>query len=193
MSAQIYYIGGASASGKSTVAKEVSQEHGLPMTKLDDINNLLQKAGVEESERWKASREVSFKFVSVLIKSIKSGTQCLVEGVYILPDEAAELMKGGNFYPVYCGYPDAVAQDRFEQIKENSTGNREHWLLFKSDDEALAFLQREIENSIKYRDECKRWQIEFFDFTIFEDGASQLKTYLKSSLMRSASGQKQPS
>ena len=89
-------------------------------------------------------------------------------------------MAGEAFHPVFCGFPNADPKAHLKRIWTHyaETGHL-HWLMGKDTEEALAFLQAQVEDSRRLRDECGALGIAFFDFSVFEDGAAALTAHFQ--------------
>lgn len=174
MVAKVYFIGGASAAGKSYAAQVVSRDVSLPVIGLDKYYNMLKKAGVSESVLKGSTKTVCFELVGQLIGV---GSQCIVEGGWINPREASQLAARTGFYPVFCGYPNAEPQKRLERIRSNKQDR--HWLCGKTCKEALEYLKKQAQASNWYKNECKTYELTFVDFSDFECGLSRLRSHFK--------------
>ena len=177
---KVCFIGGASAAGKSSVAEEIAAAHGLRAFKLDQFFLMAKKTGLSGEALNDAARAMSLEYVSELIGA---GNLCVVEGTWIRPAQAAGLIEGEAFHPVFCGFPNAEPKAHLKQIWAHySESGHLHWLMGKDTDEALAFLGAQIEDSRRLRQECEDLEIAFFDFSVFEDGAAALTAHFHSLL-----------
>lgn len=174
MKNQIYFIGGASASGKSTIAKGLSVLYALPVVELDRFYDILMQAICDREELVVATKKVALEVVKQFLGA-KAG--CIIEGGWIQPEQANKLKKEakGRFYPVYCGYPKANIESRYLAIKKSGS----HWLSSQSEPEARSFLITQIKESEYYRQECEKLRIEFFDFTEFSEGSRVLRAHFE--------------
>jgi 2-phosphoglycerate kinase len=172
--ARIYYIGGASASGKSTAARALSEDIRLPVMYLDNCSDALAEIGLSESTHYQAMAEFSSFFVSRLMET---NARNIVEGCWIDPDRASALMETGTFFPVYCGYPTADPEARLEIM--SSVKDNFHWLTTKPRDEAIDFLEKQTIYSKWYQEECEKYGITFIDFSDFESGTARLRAHFK--------------
>lgn len=174
MSNRIYFIGGASAAGKSTISKELSLRYALPLVELDTCYDLLSAAIPEREPLIEATRKVALAAVSQLLNAQAA---CIIEGGWITPAQAHQLKHnfGNRFCPVYCGYAGADLATRYLAIQANGT----HWLKDKPKPEAHAFLTTQIKESAAYRQECALFQLEFFDFTDFSAGSKALRAHFE--------------
>lgn len=164
----IYFIGGASASGKSTAAKKLASL-SFPVVELDDFHRILMNCIIDCEKLELATENVAETAVRQLLASHSS---CLVEGGWIKPEKASILRAefGDVFQSVFCGYPRGVASERLKEIKQAGT----HWLAAYPDDFCLNFLQKQIDGSKWYEEECDKFSLTFIDFSNFSAGQSTL-------------------
>lgn len=181
MSKQIYYVGGASAAGKSTITKELALRAALPLVELDKFHDLLSAVIRVRKPLIAATRKVA---LTVVVQLLHAQTGCIIEGGWIKPALAHRLKKnfGSRFCPVYCGYPQADMATRYLAIQARGT----HWLKNEPEPEAHAFLATQIKESEAYRQECERFQLEFFDFTDFSEGSHSLRAHFETWLQNTA-------
>jgi shikimate kinase len=174
MKNRIFFIGGASASGKSTIAKELSNLYALPVVELDRFYDILMQVIFDREKLVVATEKISLEVVAQFLAVEAS---CIIEGGWIQPKKANQLKKEskGHFYPVYCGYPTASVESRYLAIKKSGL----HWLNSQSKKEARSFLISQIKESEHYRQECEQWRIEFFDFTEFSEGSRILRSHFE--------------
>ncbi|HRC71365.1 MAG TPA: hypothetical protein PK880_02400 [Candidatus Competibacter sp.] len=165
----IYFIGGASASGKSTAARMLAARDGRAVVELDNFYDILGKVVDDQGALEKVTQKIALEVVARLLSA---DAFCIVEGGWIDPSKARKLKEAsdGRFYPVYCGYPRLKVEARFKMIRKKKV----HWLAEKSAKAAHSFLQEQIKLSRWYRKECKRYDLPFFDFSTVEDGVAAL-------------------
>jgi hypothetical protein len=167
----IYFVGGVSAAGKSTVTQRLADMSGYRIVALDDLYNFL-RAGMNDRH---SSEEVTRKItIDIIEQFLAFETTCIMEGGWILPDKAKELKDrhGEEFYPVFCGYPNADVSERMELIKSGKV----HWLCETSKEYLNAWVQEQAEESQWFQDECAKYEIPFFDFSNVEEGSAALTT-----------------
>ena len=174
MKNRIYFIGGASASGKSTIAKELSNLYSFPVVELDQFHDILIPIVHDRERQVKATRKVALEVVRQLLEL---NVSCIVEGGWVQPRRASKLREKseGCFCPVYCGYPKADIESRYLLLKRSGS----HWLNSESRNEARSFLGTQIKESEYYRQECEKLRIEFFDFTEFLEGSKNLRAHFE--------------
>jgi 2-phosphoglycerate kinase len=165
----IYFVGGVSAAGKSTVTKKLSDMSGHRIVALDDLYNFL-RASMNDR---RVSKEVTRKItIDIIEQFLAFETTCITEGGWILPDKAKELKDrhGEQFYPVFCGYPNADVSERMRLIKSGKV----HWLCETSKEYLITWVQEQAEESQWFQDECAKYKLPFFDFSNVEEGSAAL-------------------
>jgi shikimate kinase len=162
---KIIFIGGASASGKTTVAKQLAEKLERPLISLDDFYN-----ATGEIEDGNLRKRITRKFSEALIEQLAvAGTACVVEGGWISVEVASSFC-GDIVDAGFCGY---FASDLSMRL-DNICNTGKHWLANKSKDEALNFLQNQVSGSEHYQSECEKYSLSFFDFSSPEEGSKQL-------------------
>lgn len=166
------YIGGASAAGKSSAAKQLSAQCGAPVVELDKYFNILTRIGCGEIVAEQGMRDLSRTLVEDFLRA---DTRCIVEGGWINPDAIAALKKeyGEKLQTAYCGHLTADVESLLASI----VAKGEHWLAKKPSDEARAFLLSQIKGSEWYQSECKKHNVRFFDFSDQAKGVECLVRY----------------
>jgi len=170
------YIGGASASGKSTAARKLSGAIGLKVIELDAINRKLRKQHLKGERLNDETRRLSR---SKIEKLLTSNTNCIVEGGWVRPDVASELAKqyGQKLVIIYVGYPHAKVNEHLDKV----LAGKVHWLCRRPEEEALTWVQRQIQNSSDCEKQCKEYGFRFIDFSDQEAGTKELMSNFKES------------
>jgi hypothetical protein len=170
--ARIYFVGGASASGKSVSTKALAKEFCVNTVNLDEFYNVIRKSISDETLSQKTTKDVAALCVD---KFLSIGAAGILEGGWVAPSKAAEISKSyrNRFCPVYCGYPKADIITRLEMIVRDG----KHWLASRSQEEARNWLKGQIEGSLWYQSECLKYGIPFFDFSDVTKGQQQLQTH----------------
>lgn len=169
MASAIYFIGGASASGKSVVARALAAEAQWPIVELDEFYDILDSAFEDHTNLEKATDKIALQ---VVVQLLAVNAACLVEGGWIDPAPAKKLKdrSQGQFYPVYCGYPNGTVEQRLTMIKREKA----HWLAERSKKTARAYLESQIKHSRWYQRQCDQYGLPFFDFSDISVGVAAL-------------------
>lgn len=182
MNRGIYFIGGASASGKSFCTGELKQKFGVKNIELDDLYNVIKPAVSDDSVAKNITKDVVLFCVKKFLEASVTG---ILEGGWINPSVAFEIsnISGSQFQAVYCGYPNADVELRLETIISHG----KHWLTRKDRATAIEWLNNQTAASRWYEDECKKYGIPFFDFSDVMAGSSQLHDHYSAWHTRSLS------
>ncbi|MDO8863673.1 AAA family ATPase [Haliea sp. E1-2-M8] len=154
----VFFIGGASASGKTTVALKLATTNSLSLIHLDAFYNTLRPAFKSDSDLEVATKSIC-QVAATHILAI--GRKCILDGGWIDPEVAVALF--GPSAAIYCGYEDKDLGKRYDRILSKN----EHWLKDESKENALSFLQKQADGSEWYKSECKECNLPYVDFTNF--------------------------
>ncbi|MEP3265510.1 MAG: hypothetical protein ABJZ62_08760 [Hyphomicrobiales bacterium] len=175
MNIPIFYVGGASASGKSFTGSKIAQDADLTIVGLDDYYNQIAKKDLIDNTKDDLTKELSIILLGHLIES---KAQCIVEGAYLHPYDTLKF-SAGQLYPVFCGYPNADPIKRLDEIILGKDGKKKHWLFWKDRDYAISWLKTHIDGSKWYQNECKKYSIPFVDFSDFQHGENELMEHYR--------------
>jgi predicted kinase len=167
----VYYIGGASAAGKTTASIRLAAAARVGRVELDDLQRAIMPALPDVSRRAVVTRQLARAAVTALLDS---DAKCIIDGAWLEPLEAEHLREryGQRFHPLYCGYRAGNIEARLSAIR--SAG--EHWLASISQTEAAQFLEKQVIDSETLKQTCEHIGIPYYDFTDPEVGFAALKT-----------------
>jgi predicted kinase len=167
----VYYIGGASAAGKTTASIRLAAAAGVGRVELDDLQRAIMPALPDASRRAIVTRQLARAAVIALLDS---DAECIIDGAWLEPAEAEQLRAGYGvrFHPLYCGYREVNIEARLSAIR--SAG--QHWLASVSQTEAAQFLDKQVTDSETLKQTCRHIGIPYYDFTVYEMGFAALKT-----------------
>ncbi len=125
-----------------------------------------------------AMRDLTEKTIEQIIDK---GSLVILEGGWLNPvrAHALKLKYPNQFYPIFCGYPDADVQQRYGQILDKKL----HWLCRTVDKNPLDWMRQQVHNSAHYAHECERLGLPFADFSEFTVGQKQLVSFVADCLM----------
>ena len=164
----IYLIGGASRSGKTSLALRLLEEKSIPYLSTDVLMMGLRGVGYSEYANEQDDIEVSKhleKIMAPMIENIRyCGVPYAMEGVHIRPafiramiDEAPEGVTG-----CVLGYPDASLDQKLGDMHEYpSIAN--NWLMGEDPEYQRQHLKRHLEISKMDRQDAKISGVGFFD------------------------------
>lgn len=165
----LYVIGGASRSGKSLLAHKILKEKLVPFFPLDGLVGMLthsapehgvrhQNDFIDKSEKtWKFSKEL-FKYL------LKTQDSYLVEGDCILPKQVAELQVKfpEQIKCSFLGYPSLTAEYKLDLVRTFHLGEKD-WTRKHNDEAMFEMLESMIIYSKHLQEECRKYNIPFFD------------------------------
>ncbi len=164
----IYLIGGASRSGKTSLALRLLEEKSIPYLSTDVLMMGLRGVGYSEYANEQDDIEVSKHLETIMAPMIEnlrySGVPYALEGVHIRPayiramiDEAPEIVTG-----CVLGYPDVSLQQKLDDMhRYPSIAN--NWLMGEELEYQRQHLKRHLEISSMDRRDAKIANIAYFN------------------------------
>jgi hypothetical protein len=183
----LFMIGGAPRSGKTTLARRMLAEHGLPYFSIDMLIASLASA---ESLLGLRVRDPPLKRAEVIwptlrkiaIDASQNDHEFLLEGDVLLPKHAMEFGHGPHAGIMACfiGYADVEPPKKLRAIRHYAAG-RTDWT-HELDDVHLLKLIGDLRTFSKYlRRECCHYKIPYFDgSTCFASALRDAEAYLHS-------------
>jgi hypothetical protein len=172
MTPKVYFIGGPTLSGKSSVAAKLAQTLELEVLELDAIFKLLRDLDLRDL--YHASNLASVSLVEAVMDV---GGRCIVEGAWIYPSDVEKLQEREGFYPAFCGYAKEGLEERYKLAKNDG----KHWMFSKGllggHDED--WLEAEHHKFWHWESQCNDRGIEYFDFSDFDDGSLKMIQHFK--------------
>lgn len=163
------FIGGASAAGKTTLARHLGHLLQLPVLSLDRLYGAIGPAFADGEEHRAATRRICR---ALLRELLASSARCIVEGGWLRPPDAATLRSDDGLEVLYCGLAETTAAERLRVIR--SAKDEPHWLAAQSEVEALAWLEEQIMSSHRVRDQCAVLGLTYLDCSRFEESETAL-------------------
>ncbi len=165
----LYLIGGAARAGKSTIARAMLTEAGVPYLGVDYIKMAFAKAmpdiGIDPNNNDLHTARQLWSFVEAMGEAmIENDQDYTLEAAYILPEYVDSLLKArGNLVRAcFVGFERIETSRKIEQIKAYR-GQGDDWL-YSYDDDALAnFVNRSKDLSSTLRAECETLGLRYFD------------------------------
>ena len=165
----LYFISGASRSGKSIVAKKLASQKGIPYVSLDWImmgfTNGIPEYGVHDKLFPDEIAKKLWDFFKAMSESMLFvGDDCVIEGEALLPELLIELIEA---YPneikvCFMGFTHADIDRKVQDIKMFSTGKND-WM----EDEPDAYVRDHVSNMIAHskmiKKACRAKKIQYFD------------------------------
>src|SRR5271166_2188651 len=184
----LYLIGGAPRSGKTTLARRMLAEHGVPYFSIDTLIASLASAhpelGMRVSDPALKRMEIVWPTIrKVASDVVQSGDDLLLEGDVLLPKHLMEF--GHRAYAgvkaCFIGYAEVDPVKKLRAIRLHAADGID-WTE-ELDDARLLNLICELRTFSEYlRRECCHYKIPYFDgSTCFAGAIREAKTYLQSS------------
>lgn len=167
----IYIIGGASRSGKSILARELSREISAPYFQLDWLVMGLKNGAPQleiDDKLW--PDEIAIKMWPVLSSIIENavlqGVDYIFEGEAFLPSKVYNLclMYPGKIKPIFLGYNAIDLEKKYLSIINYSEKERD-WIFGKKEDYIKSHIINMSTFSCLVKDQCQKYGFEYFDTT----------------------------
>lgn len=165
----LYFISGASRSGKTIIAKKIASKKGISYLSLDWImmgfTNGIPQYGVHDKLFPDDIAVRLWSFLKAMFESMISvETDCIIEGEAILPELIIELFKK---YPdklriCFLGFTDVQIDKKVKEIRSFSI-EKNDWLEDKSDAYVIDHVKNMIAYSRKIKKSCKENNITYID------------------------------
>ena len=186
----LYMIGGAPRSGKTTLARQMFAEYGVPYFSIDTLIASLASASPELGMR---VSDPALKRVEIVWPTIRkvasdvvqSSDDLLLEGDVLLPKHLIEFGHSthAGIKACFIGYADVDPVKKLRAIREHAADGTD-WTE-ELDDARLLDLIGELRAFSDYlRCECCHYKIPYFDgSTRFASAIREAKTYLHSAAL----------
>lgn len=158
-------IVGASRSGKSTLAKQITSMLNISHFPFDafvsTLEELYPQIGIKHvDDNIDMSRKIS-RLLRVFVKHMEyEESRYLIDLYQVYPEDLKEILNQ-DFVILYLGYPFVEIKDKLKQIKQHA--RKIDWTNDVSDEEMIEIITLfQNENKIMY-EQCKKLGIPFFD------------------------------
>lgn len=165
----LYIISGASRSGKTTLAKRVAAQKGIPYLSIDwlmmGFTNGIPEYGIHDKLFPDEIAERLWKFLKAMLESmIYVEEDCVIEGEAVLPELIIQLQKK---YPdkltiCFLGYTEVGIENKLVEIRKYGN-DKNDWLAAKSDNYINDHTNNMIDFSRKIERSCKEFGLQYFD------------------------------
>ena len=167
----LYFISGASRSGKTIVAKKLALQKGIPYLSLDWImmgfTNGIPEYGVHDKLFPDDIARRLWSFLKAMFKSMLAvDTDCIIEGEALLPELIIELTKEYPNQLMICflGYIDVDINKKFKEIRDFSS-KKNDWLEDQSDVYVIDHVKNMITHSKIIKQSCEEYDMQYFDIS----------------------------
>jgi hypothetical protein len=165
----LYVISGASRSGKTIIAKKISNQKGIPYLSLDWImmgfTNGIPEYGIHDKLFPDEIAQRLWSFLRAMFESmIYVKTDCVIEGEAILPELIIELKKK---YPdklrvCFLGFTNVDVEKKSKEIRDFSD-KKNDWLADKSDAYIIDHVKNMKLHSKLIKKSCNEYRLKYFD------------------------------
>lgn len=165
----LYLIGGASRSGKSTIARRMLTEKQVSyfpvdayISSIEDVETFGIKYGMDFEEK---SEKLWPLLDSLCDHLYELEDSYLIEGDGLLPYRVHEFMQTRNQVHMrvcFVGYCTINPEEKLKLIRANSN-HKDDWTRDQSDEKVLSSIESIITFSKYLREECEKYNIKFFD------------------------------
>ncbi len=183
----LYLLGGAARSGKSIIARRILVEKNIPFFCLDHLAIGVARTIPElqidlDSDDASVGERIWPLVKSVSEVIIKDRINYLLEGALLQPKHANELIFEfpTQVHACFVGYAEAKTVEKFEQVKRYG-GGPDDWMMQFDDDTIRNELERLKMVSKVLQDECKKYQLRYFETSMgFDKSVEKVIEYLTS-------------
>ena len=165
----IYFVGGASRSGKTTIAAAILARRGIPYLSLDwlmmGFTNGIPEFGIHDKLFPDEIAERIWRFLNAMCESIIwTRTDCVIEGEALLPRHLEDLSREhpGEIRACFLGYSRIDVDRKARDVRRHSTG-RGDWLIEQTDQEICQHILNMIAFSRKIEKACEQSNFRYFD------------------------------
>ncbi|HEY1041576.1 MAG TPA: hypothetical protein VGE63_02530 [Candidatus Paceibacterota bacterium] len=167
----LYLIGGAPRSGKSLLAQRLLKEKQVSYFPTDALIGTLTFAAPEfninHDLSFKEKSEKVWRFTEHLFNHfLHEEESYTVEGDCLLPSQISDFKNKHNKEIRCCfiGYTSLLPQEKLKYVRDFNRGETD-WTNEQTDDILLEMIERMIEYSKFLKEECVKYNIEFFDIS----------------------------
>lgn len=165
----LYLISGASRSGKTLLAKKLSEQKNISYLSLDwlvmGFTNGIPEYGIHDMLFPDEIAKRMWPFLKAILENMLwSEINYIIEGEAILPELIIELL---NKHPdkikiCFVGYTSANIEEKVKDIKKFSL-QKNDWLIDKTDTYITDHVKNMITHSIMLKKSCKENNLKYFD------------------------------
>jgi len=165
----IYLVGGASRAGKSTLARRLVQQQGIPYFPIDALMmafaNGYAAFGMDPNTPSETRGEQLWPILRALAVNLleeeRTHPTYLLEGDELLPKYVAELSSAypGQVRACFIGYTRAAPAEKLQQVRQAEPD----WNTWCPDQDVLAFLAYSVRFSRYLESECAAYGLPYFD------------------------------
>jgi len=181
----IYFISGASRSGKTTLAKKLSIHKGIPYLSVDWImmgfTEGIPEFGIHDKLMPDVIAKRLWSFIKAMVENMLYFEQdCIIEGEALLPELICQLIEKhpDDIKSCFIGYSHPDIEKKLKEIRRFGS-EKIDWLNDKSDDYVRDHTYNMIAHSKLIKKSCEQTKLPYFDVSkSFVDVIEDVETYL---------------
>jgi 2-phosphoglycerate kinase len=163
----IFLIGGIARSGKSIVRDRILEEYSISGISTDSIRYMLSNTqpelGIDHKQPSRHNAPLMWPYLENFIYALVeySGQDFVLEGDVLFPEYLSKYVNNPEVKCCYIGYSNASVESKYNEIvKYRYEGD---WTKHYSEEQLKKFLKSGIKRSKKYKKECEKFGVKYFD------------------------------
>jgi 2-phosphoglycerate kinase len=161
----LLFIGGAPRTGKTTLARRISQSRGYVHLPVDGVVHAFGKAYPQlQIDHLTGDDPAVIKRVAPFVYEqifwhMKEKIPLIADGYHLGPKTLNELVPDVNWRAVFLCYPEISAESLLKKVRANEGPNE--WTRKRTDTDLLPLFEDFIKTSIHIRRECEETDMPF--------------------------------
>ncbi len=175
----IYLIGGVARSGKSIIRKKLLDEYKISGIGTDSIRYMLSNTnpelGIDDNKSCTHNGPLMWPYLDNFIYELLeySNENFVIEGDVLLPEYLSKYIDNPNVKCCYIGYSNTSVDRKSKEIVDNRYEG--DWTKEYTEKEFREFIKWSIEKSSKYKKECEKLGLKYYDTGIdFKDSLDNI-------------------
>ncbi len=163
----IYLIGGEARSGKTILRKKLLKEYTISGIGTDSIrymlSHTLKDSGIDHNNPPEINGPLMWPYIDSLIEDLRvySSEDYVIEGDVLLPKYLSKYLNYSDVKVCYIGFSNISVSEKTKNIlKYRKEGD---WTTQYSEKELRKFVRWGINESKKYKKECKKLEVMYYD------------------------------
>ncbi|MEG7283412.1 adenylate kinase [Bacillus sp. 0909A] len=169
----LYLIGGSSRSGKTTTAKRMLAESGIPYFSLDYLMmgaaNGVPEMGINPTNGDFNNGQRLWKIINPLMTAmVENKVDYIIEGVQLIPSYISKFEQrySGNVKTCFIGIAEIDIENSVEEMKFHSSMTENDGLRNLDHLQIKSELERIKTDSIRIKEECQKYNLQYFESSL---------------------------
>lgn len=169
----LYLIGGSSRSGKTTTAKRMLAETGIPYFSLDylmmGIANGVPEMGIHPTNGDFNNGQRLWKIINPLMTAmVENKIDYIIEGVQLIPSHVTKFEQrySGHVKTCFIGIAEVDIENSVEKMKFHSSMTENDGLRNLDHVQIKSELERMKTDSIRIKEECQKYKLQYFESSL---------------------------